>query len=194
MKKWGIIFSVCLFILIPKIIKAQEDINIYECINKEDVNCISEYLMSGFDVDDRDGSGNSLLLIATGLGKEKIVEYLIKQGASVDLANYEGVSPLHKAAQIGRTAIIDMLLNAGAFVNNLDLDGMTPLMFAVGANNRFTVEQLLKRGALIEMKNVKGENARQIAVRLRHYEIVKFFDNEASKIKPKKKHKYSWEE
>ena len=194
MKKWGIILGVCLSIYTSRITLAQDNINVYECINKEDVDCISEYLMSGFDIDDRDGSGSSMLLIATGLGKEKVVEYLIKQGASVDMADYEGISPLHKAALTGKTAVIDLLLNAGAFVNNLDLEGRTPLMFAVSANNRFTVEQLLKRGALIEMRNIKGENARQIAVRLRHYEIVKFFDNEAQKIKPQKQHKYSWEE
>ena len=181
-------------LLYSKIAISQENIDIYKCINDEDIDCISEYLMSGFEVDDQDGDGNTLLIIASGLGKEKVVTYLIDQGAYVDKHNYDGVSSLHKAAQAGKTSVVDILLDAGAFINNLDIEGRSPLMYAVGANNRFTVEQLVKRGAYIGLRNIHGEDAKQIAVRLRHYDIVKFFDNEAIKLVPKKAHKYSWEE
>lgn len=89
-------------------------------------------------------SGTTALLMAVRCSQPEIVEYLIENGASVDLADDSGVSPLHAAAEIGCDQIVHLLLNNKADVSAVDKIGQTALHLAVVGNYTASARLLLE--------------------------------------------------
>jgi ankyrin repeat protein len=71
-------------------------------------------LSSSFDVDARDRSGRTALMLAILSGHADVVDALLAHGAAVNAADLSGVRPLQMARIKGNEAIIDSLLRAGA--------------------------------------------------------------------------------
>lgn len=172
---------------------AYSDSEIYTVIDEENTSKFAEMMAAGIEVDEPDLDGNTPLMIASALGKDKFVRYLIDMGADVKRRNYVGVSALHRAAHGGHNDVIDLLLDNGAIINIPDMDGITPLMSAVSADRRFTVELLVHRGAIISFKNVKGHDALDIAKRKRYGKIVSFLTEALTKPVKETKTEYSWD-
>ncbi len=173
-------------------VEAFSDSEIYKAINDEDTAKFAEMMAAGVEVDEPDMDGNTPLMTASALGKYSFVKYLIDMGADVMRRNYVGVSALHRAAQGGHNEVIDLLLDNGAQINIPDMDGITPLMTAVSADRRFTVELLVHRGAAISFKNIKGQDAIDIAKRKRFGNIVSFLIKERNTPSKRNEQEYSW--
>ncbi|WP_341819038.1 ankyrin repeat domain-containing protein [Wolbachia endosymbiont (group A) of Brachyopa scutellaris] len=73
----------------------------------------------------------NLLLIAAENGYEKVVRYLTKNGANVNVQDEWEKTSLHYSAQHGHAQVVEVLLEEGADVNAQDKDGRTPLYYAV---------------------------------------------------------------
>ena len=168
---------------------AYSDSEIYTVIDREDTAKFAEMMAAGIDIDEPDIDGNTPLMIASALGKDKFVRYLIDMGADVKRRNYIGVSALHRAAQGGHNEVVDLLLDNGAIINIPDMDGIT----AVSADRRFTVELLVHRGAIISFKNIKGHDALDIAKRKRYGKIISFLTEALTKPVKETKTEYSWD-
>jgi ankyrin repeat protein len=82
---------------------------------------LAEFLDHGFNVDEQDGEGNSLLMLATYHGRVDTVELLLTRGADPDLRNHRDQTPIAGALFKGEDAIVARLKNSGA-----DLDAGTP--------------------------------------------------------------------
>jgi ankyrin repeat protein len=76
-----------------------------------------------------------------------IIEYLISEGADVNLANEDGQTPLWVAAAAGNKKIVKALLSHGALVNRADLQGHTPLWAAWTNKHVDIIYELSKAGA-----------------------------------------------
>jgi len=151
-----------------------EEPSIYDIIKNEDEDTLSDMVMLGFDIDQRDRDGYTPLMIAASLGKVDFAQFLINNGADANARSHTGLTPMHRAAQDGHNNVIAVLLMADANINIPDMHGFTPLMVAVMANQRFTVEFLIKRGAYINYRNADGDTALKISDRKKFYPISNF--------------------
>lgn len=70
--------------------------------------------------------GMTALQWAIDSGAEKVVEWLIKEGANVNATDPEGNTPLHFAAYCGRESSARLLVAAGADKTCVNADGLTP--------------------------------------------------------------------
>jgi ankyrin repeat protein len=69
----------------------------------------------------------SPLHLAAELDRLDLVDFLIEQGASVNITDYHGATPLHSAAYGEAVEIVRRLIGAKALVNAVDRYNRTPL-------------------------------------------------------------------
>jgi hypothetical protein len=79
-----------------------------------DLAAVNALLSSSFDVDARDRSGRTALMLAIAQGHADIVDALLAHGADANAADPSGVRPLQMAGAQGNKRIIDSLVRAGA--------------------------------------------------------------------------------
>lgn len=154
--------------------EALADAAIYDVVKNEDMDTFSDMVVLGYDIDEKDADGYTPLMIASAMGKEKFVRFLLNNNAKVNKRSYFGTTALHRAAQAGNNVIVNMLVDAGALVNMPDLEGNTPLIYAVKAEKLFTVELLINLGADVNFINAKGETALRWAQKKRFKGIIDF--------------------
>ena len=128
-------------------------------------------------IDARDEDNLTPLLWAAFKGHKEIVEFLIVNGAQVNVKSREaGVTPLHAPAYTGREDIAGLLIENGANVNAKNKDGETPLFMAASRGNKKMVELLLQKGAELNTKSVfsmiEGYTPLHIAIKNGHKEIA----------------------
>lgn len=113
------------------------------------------------DVEARNRSDESALMMAALKGHADLVQRLIARGADV---NKPGWAPLHYAATQGELPIIRMLLEAHAYIDTESPNGTTPLMMAAHYGTSDAVRLLLEAGADASLKNQLGLTAQDFAL------------------------------
>ena len=88
-----------------------------------DVNCTSDFF-SQVDCDYLDGA--TALIIAATHHANKLVSFLLENGADVTLTNRNGDSALHRACWSGNLEALQKLVEYGAMVDRPNFNGMTP--------------------------------------------------------------------
>ncbi|XP_059890511.1 ankyrin repeat domain-containing protein 22 isoform X2 [Delphinus delphis] len=122
---------------------------------KEDGNCIN--VQDGFN-------GDTPLICACRRGHLRIVSFLLRRNADVNLKNR-----VSKTKQ--NESLVRMLLNAGAEVNATDCYGCTALHYACEMKNQTLIPLLLAARADPMIKNKHGESSLDIAQRLKFSQI-----------------------
>lgn len=129
------------------------------------------------DVNLRDNSGKSALLIAAKWGNTKSIEILLREGAKIDAQDNDGWSALMYASRFSFStssfATVKLLVNSGA---NLDLrnnNGWTALMLATRFSIIKTSRFLLKSGANINIINNHGQKLKDIVIEKRYKSVTK---------------------
>ena len=80
-------------------------------------------LIQKVGIDTTDINGNTALHLAAQKGLEKIISFLITEGASINVQNNNLDTPLHLAASKGLFRTLEILCNAGADLNILNKQG-----------------------------------------------------------------------
>ncbi|KII69471.1 Ankyrin repeat domain-containing protein 17 [Thelohanellus kitauei] len=102
----------------------------------------------GAEVDCRDKSGQTPLMLASKIGRHTMVKTLIESGANVnESCSFKGYSALCYAALHSKTDCAKLLLSAGANKNHAGHDRMTPLCLAVSSGSIEMVKLLLDKKA-----------------------------------------------
>ena len=114
------------------------------------------------DVESRNASDESPLMLAAIKGQQDLVTKLIARDADI---NKPGWTPLHYAASSGQVAIMKLLLDKYAFIDAQSPNGTTPLMMAAMYGSIDSVKLLLEEGADLSMKNQQGMSAIDFAKR-----------------------------
>jgi len=83
--------------------------------------------------------------------QSKIVEYLLQEGADVNVKGPGDETPLHLAASNGDKEIVEMLIKAKANVNCRDKHGITPL----GMAEDETIKQILLKATEVKDKSLQ---------------------------------------
>ncbi len=105
--------------------------------NKEAVKALLQH----FDVNGKDGNGNTPLHIAIqGLDKD-LARLLLEEGALVNGKNGSGNTPLHAARN---SSIAELLIQKGALVNAKNSYGQIPLFVALDSGDNALIEILSK--------------------------------------------------
>lgn len=118
--------------------------NKYQCVrilveNKANINGANEHY-------------ETPLYMAASYNCPEIVQYLIKNGASIitERRTFLNRSPLHVAALGGFLSCVKLLTKADANLDTKDTIGDTPLMASVRTNREFVFRFLVDSGANIE--------------------------------------------
>ncbi|XP_011738263.1 ankyrin repeat domain-containing protein 22 isoform X2 [Macaca nemestrina] len=109
-------------------------------------------------------NGDTPLICACRRGHVRIVSFLLRRNANVNLKN-----------QVSKTkqneALVRMLLDAGVEVNATDCYGCTALHYACEMKNQSLIPLLLEARADPTIKNKHGESSLDIARRLKFSQI-----------------------
>ncbi|MGZ4995620.1 MAG: ankyrin repeat domain-containing protein [Methylobacter sp.] len=94
------------------------------------------------------------LILASQQGRSDVVQFLIEQGAELDVLDLYGNNALWAACYSGNSDCIDALINAGIDINYQNsAAGATALIFAASSDRESVVEQLLAAGADPDLKS-----------------------------------------
>ena len=135
------------------------------------------------DMRDND-SGEMALHMVTKRRDVPWMNFLIANGASVNVRDKDGNTPLHHAAQLGFIDGIQVLVRRKADVNAVNGQGESALVVAVQQRSPMVVRELLTAGANPDLADhVAGMSARDYAERDRRasaiLRMIKDNDNKA---------------
>ena len=82
--------------------------------DSEDRDIVRFLVELGADLDSKDTTGDTPLIIATRRGNHRLVHHLVENGANVNTRNSKGESPLDVASTVGALQIEQLLLRNGA--------------------------------------------------------------------------------
>ena len=127
-------------------------------------------------------TGQSALQWAEKLNKPKMVQTLLKKGASPQ----DLLRPIDKnllnAVQTGNLKQVKQLLNNGGRLHIRNADGNTPLHLAIQARQPEMAILLLQRGVKVEILNDKNQSVLDLAVEDRQPQLVKLLLEKASGV------------
>ena len=117
------------------------------------------------EIDAYSPDGFTSLGLACYFGYEVVAEYLVKNGANVNLASNNGmkVAPLHSAVANKNVRIAHLLLEKGADVNAKQTLGVTPLHSAAHRGDEEMVRLLIKFKADLNAEMENGKKPLDIA-------------------------------
>lgn len=100
------------------------------------------------NLNERDGAGNTLLMIASQKGYEDMVKSLVAAGADIDALNPAGHTALNLATYYGKNSVAKFLISKSADVNKTDDRFiLSPLVAAIRGNNLEIGKMLLNKNA-----------------------------------------------
>lgn len=111
-----------------------------------------------------DELGNTILHVATRLGRNDIVNFLLRHNVFVDVLNDSNDSPLNIAVRYQQTQIVRTLLQHKPNLTDLNKYGFASIHIAAALPNEEILQLLLHAGAPIELKTHTGATALMLAV------------------------------
>jgi len=96
---------------------------------------------------------SSQLHVASKIGHETVVQYLLANRAEVSAIDTNMRVPLHLAAKEGHVVIVRLLLDNGFDIDVKDKHGSTPLELAVRGGHMTVIRLLLENGSNVHSKN-----------------------------------------
>lgn len=121
--------------------------------------------------------GMTPLMMAVLSRDDEAVKSLLRAGAKVDSVSSDGDTALVTASYNGDVEAARLLIANGANVNHANSAGITPLIAAASSGETAYVALLLAHAADTQMKTKKGYDARDVALRRHHLDIVKLLDS-----------------
>jgi len=143
----------------------------------------------GNDVNKITHDGRTYLFWAASRGNIPVMDYLLKNGAKVNLQDSHGYSPLTFAATGGQknTKVYDLLIQKGVNLKtDLNHDGANALLIAIPSDKDFTLtDYFVSKGLDINSKDEAGNTAFNYVARGGNIELmnkliqkgIKFNDN-----------------
>jgi ankyrin repeat protein len=116
------------------------------------------------DIDSRDETQQTALIIAAYHGHTSILEKLLAARANPDLQDRGGDTALMLAARGGDLGMIRVLITARASLNLQDFCGDTALIWAAFCERLSAVEALIAAKADLDLKNSREKTALRVAL------------------------------
>lgn len=87
-----------------------------EAVRTGNLKAVKKFILNGqWKIDEviNKDSGHTLIHLSVVCGYEDIFDFLVSQGANVDVKDFSGYTPMLKAASLGRNSIIEKLIGLG---------------------------------------------------------------------------------
>ncbi|HEY3433278.1 MAG TPA: ankyrin repeat domain-containing protein [Rhodocyclaceae bacterium] len=130
---------------------------------------VLELLAKGMDVNTTDRDGTTLAMIAARTNNHQLLDFLLKNRASLLKRNRYGDDALMLSAYNGDLEAVKKLVQAGAWINH---DGWAPLHYAAYQGNAPVVAYLLENGAEINALASNLQTATMLAAQHGHGDVV----------------------
>jgi len=166
----------------PSSIEKFEKSDLLYAVMAGDIEKVKKIIASGIDINCKDTSGNTPLILAASYGHDKILELLIAKGTDLYMKNNSSTNALGFATYKGNTNIVKLLLASGV-PPNLRINDQygTALMLAVIHGHKDLASLLLEKGAEVSAKNQDGTTPLIFAAINGHIKIMQLlFKNGAS--------------
>jgi len=112
----------------------------------------------------RNSAGIDPLILAAQQGRSDVVQFLLDQGASVDVLDHFGNNALWAACYANSHQCIKLLLDVGININFQNTaSGATVLIFAASSGREAVVEQLIAAGAAVDLTTLDDFTALDLA-------------------------------
>lgn len=105
------------------------------------------------DINRKNSTGHSLLMVGAMKGRTSIVEYLLEKGADVNTSGGRYSSPLQAASELGHESVVRLLLDKGADVNMVRVMYGSALQAASFNGFQSVAQMLLDKGADVNAKS-----------------------------------------
>lgn len=135
-----------------------------DIIGRDSIEDYNDLVSTEYNKNDKDLSGNTILMIASENGEIDKVTQLIKDNANINASNAMGWTALMCASFKGNTEIVKLLIENGADVNTVNREGKSALMEAATDNKHETVHVLLEEGADPYIYDNNGNTALTLAI------------------------------
>ncbi|XP_069742342.1 kinase D-interacting substrate of 220 kDa-like isoform X1 [Narcine bancroftii] len=151
-------------------------------IEEENVTAFKALLEKVKDVDERNESGQTPLMLAAEQGNLEMVQELLKKGANCNLEDVDNWTAVISAAKEGHLEIVRELINFNANLEHRDMGGWTSLMWAAYKGHIEISRLFLEKGA---NPNITGQYSVYPiiwAAGRGHHEIVKLLLHYGAKV------------
>jgi ankyrin repeat protein len=164
-------------------------ISIYSCsstleteIRNGNASGVKEFIDSKVDINSKDESGATPLMIAALEGQVDIIKLLLNEKAEVNAKDENGWTPLMIATTNGYDEVVELLISAKADVNSRDINNGTALILATYVNNVKIVKLLINAKADVNAMDLDGRTPMKIARSSPYYdEVSKLLKNAGAK-------------
>ena len=146
------------FIALPLTMQAQEySKELFESIRKSDHITLNAMIADGMNVNQKDKSTNTPLLLAAKIGDRQVVDALLSNGADPNIKNKAGATALMLAAKYGHDHVIEQLMlhDADPLIQNKS--GIKASRFASAYGHKKAYRMLLDA----ENEALKGREAEE---------------------------------
>ena len=132
--------------LVSQALGAEPSVDLWMAAATGNIGALKEHQAAGTNLNATDANSNSALHVAAFYDSAEAAEWLLKNGAFVDIRGGDGGTPLITAAFFGHPKTVKVLLKHGADVNATnDLGGSSLQVLAADWElTRFIIEDLLQ--------------------------------------------------
>jgi ankyrin repeat protein len=127
-----------------------------------DLAAVEKAINEGANVNYKDETGHTPLLISSNSGNIELVKMLISKGADINSKTSFGSTALHIASGLGYIEVVEFLIKNGANVNVKNRTGSSPLSSAVSNKNIEIVKLLLANGATIDNLTIDSAKNKEV--------------------------------
>jgi ankyrin repeat protein len=135
---------------------------------------VKELLANGGNINTRDKSGYSLLMIAALRGNFELVKFMMENGADINIKASQCETALYAGISSGNSEIVKLLIDSGSDIHLVSEFGETFLMQAARSGNLEIVKVLIENGADQSVKLRGKETALSFAKKNGHKEICDY--------------------
>lgn len=150
------------------------DVVLRYAVQEKNLDVVQRILSNpGFNINQADTEGITVLMTAAIFGHSAIVEILLKKGAELNKQNNKGFTAVMLAAFNGHVAVVEKLIAKGANLKLVDKNGNTVLYLAAQHGNPDIVSKLLDAGCEVDFQNSNKITALMVAAQYGRLLVVK---------------------
>lgn len=147
---------------------------LHSCVRakRTGLECAKIILKAKGDINAKNVWGRTPLMEAIVQFRYDMVDYLLAEGADVNIADNHKTTPLHVCASYGNLTCLKTMLARGANQNAQDERGRTSLYFAITGNHKEVVFYLIENGCNINIYDSNFGSPLQKALTMSNLDIV----------------------